>query len=558
MKKVLLCGLLAVVCAWTAVAQAETVVAVGSTKSAEALLVKLDDVAAVTERDDFKAFLGVAKAFVSADGPVGMIVDTARPAGIVAYLKDCDGECKGCPVAGFVALPIRNWDKLGKFLDGKGVEIEGIGDDQWKVTGPNGKTFFARKAGGWLLATDKKEHFPKDVDFEKFIVENTERVDVGFTIFAANVPDKYKEQGVKELAKLIKKCSKKHLKGKEPSEAAIAAFKKLLGGVGEGLKDLDRITYGHFWNADADEYSVGITVTGKEGSKLAKKLADIGKPRKTMFAGFRCDEATFVLAGSGKIKPLSVDLLKEHQACIADKVEKKIRKKAEDKGFDADGAVDFFKTNQTLIFNSLTDGEIDFALLGKVAEDNLVFAKARYVPDGYAWEAQFKKVVAFVKEKKAEKVEKCVLKSGFADKDGHHIYWAKFKLPGKIKGEKREALVKALGGEEIPAVIVFAPKAVYCAVGKDAGGLLKKCIAASAEPKELATFYGHLSLVDVVKAAAACPKDFPDKKKVQKAVKRLGDDPGRGLWIIEPVGVENGVQLRSRATTSVFKMLKAF
>lgn len=558
MKKVILCGLLAVMCAWTAVAQAETVVAVGSVKSAEALLAKLDDVAAVTERDDFKASIGVAKFFVSQDGPVGMIIDTARPAGIVAFLKDCDGECKGCPVAGMVALPIRDWDKLGKFLDSKEVNLEDLGDGLWKVAGPNGKTFFGKKSGGWLLATDQKEHFPKDVDFEKLIIENTERVDVGFTVFAANVPDEYKDKAVKEVAKLIKKCAKKHLKGNEPSEAAIAAFKKLLGGLGEGLKDLDMITYGHLWNMDADEYSVSVTVTGKEGTKLAKKLADIGKPRKTNFAGFRCECATFVLAGTGIVKPLSVDLLKEHQAKIAEKAEKKISKKAEAKGFDANGAIEFFKQNQSLIFNSLTDGEIDFALLLNAKEDNLVFAKARYVPDGYAWEAQFKKVVEFVKEKKGEEAKKCVLKSGYAEKGEYHVYWAAFKLPNKLQGKDRDAVVKALGGEAIPVAIVFAPKAVYFAAGNNAGGTLKKCIEASKDTKEMSTFYAHLSLVDVIKGAAAVPCDYPDKAKVQKAVKRLGDDPGRGLWIVEPVAVENGVQIRSRATTSAVKMLKAF
>ncbi len=560
MKKMLICGLLALVCAWTAtVARAETVVAVGSMKSAETLLTKLDDVAAVTERDDFKAFLGVAKFFASADGPVGVILDTGRPAGIVAYLKDgaCEGECKGCPVAAVVALPIRDWDKLGSFLKSKDVQLEDLGDNQWKLTATGGKVFFGKKADGWLLASDKKESFPNDVDFEKFIIENTERVDVGFTIFAGNVPDKFKELAVQKAGECIKKCAKKHLHGKAPSEAAVAAFGKLMGGLECGLKDLNTITYGHFWDMDADEYSLRLTVTGKEGTKLAQKLAGIGAPRKTNFAGFRCPEATLTLAGSGIIKPLSDELLKEHQACIAEKVEKKIRKKAEKKGFDADGAVAFFKENQKLIYDVIVSGDVDFAAFLNLEQDNLVFAKARYVPDGYAWEAQLKKVVAFVKEKKADKAAKCVLKSGSAECGEYHAYWAEFKLPEKLQGAERDAVVKALGGEAIPAAMVFAPKAVYFAAGKNAGEVLKKCIEASAEPKEMSTYYAHLDLADLLKGAAACPVHFPNKAQVEKAARRMGDLE-KALIILEPAAVENGVQFRLRATTPVFKMMNAF
>lgn len=548
MKKMFVCGLFLLLCAWLiSPAQAETVVAVGSVKSLDALMEKADDLLDVVDRGDFKAAFGASKFLFTETGPVGAILDTSRPAGLIVLLKE---DCEKCPVTGFVAIPVRNWDKLLGFAKSKNVPLEEQGENLWKIAGPKGKTVFVKKDGDWLLAAEKECGFAC-VDYAKFIAENTERVDVGFSIFAANIPDKYKEKGVELLGKFLKKGAKKHLKGEAPSEAAVAACKNLLSHIKGGLEDLDMITYGHCWNMDADEYSLSVTVTAKAGTETARKLEGVGTPRKTNFAGFRCEEATFVLAKNFIFRPFSKDLLNEIGQKHGEKVEKKIREKA---GEHADGAVAFFKKNQELIGGMLLDGNIDSALAVKIAEDNVVLAAARYVPDGYAWEEQFKKVVAFAKAKGGEKCEKHVKESGTFEKGDLHIYWAKIAIPEKVKGECREKLVKALGGEAVPAVLVFGPKAVYFAAGKEAAGVLKHCIEASAEPKELPVFYAHLSAMDVLKLVASCDK-CPKQADLQKSLKKIGD-VGRGLLTWAPEKVENGFKVRFRATTSAVKMLK--
>ncbi|MDO4550832.1 MAG: hypothetical protein Q4C96_06230 [Planctomycetia bacterium] len=572
-KKILFCIMLvlASMC-YSLEIQAGTVVAVGSIKSLDALWEKAEDITGVSENEKLITGLGSLKFLFTENGLVGMVVDTSRPVGVVMF----HAEKEKFPFIGFWAIPVNDWGKLETCIKKLGVKLEKQEDGIWNLDSQHILNFpriiYGKKLDNWFLISDNLTAFEQNVDFVKYITENTERVDVGFSVFLSDLPEEYKKMAVRTVDEFLLRVHRENCSGEaEIVESMSGSLKKIAPDVIRVLNDLERITYGHIWNKEKDEYTLGVTVIGKGGTKVAQELEACGKMRRTNFAGFSCPDATLVVTHNWQMSPFLKEIVNLHLNLCMEKHKEKISEKKKEIPEEVKG---LFVEKHALVEKFFQEGKMEGAVMVKITDSqDAVFAGGFAVPDGYACEAHFLKSVEFLKKHKAEFIKEVSPKYETSKRDDLRIY--SWKCPVKslrrlsadesflhTDVKKCEFISKFQEGDELPVAVIYAPKAVYFAVGKDAKIVLEKCLADSKDQKDVPAFQVKLSLMDVLRNVVSSKlfDDYADdgeklEEFLKKAVKRIGD-AGRGEVFLEQVPEKNGMQIRFRATTSAIKMLK--
>ncbi|MDO4627965.1 MAG: hypothetical protein Q4C70_02150 [Planctomycetia bacterium] len=426
-------------------------------------------------------------------------IDTQRPVGLFLVPQE---KKEPMPI---LVVPVKDVEKALKLVP-PGFEKKMVEENVWTLTNmpkegdsrPSLVCNVYLKKDGWCFVTHQANDEVKNSDGAKFIeILGKEAVknDFRIALFVNAIPQADRERAFNEAMNHITKkldC-KKRCMGEKLYSFFSAELKKLAESAEKNAYEspISCVALGYTWDNDVQKLVITNAFTGCTEKHQIKNLSRIVKGGETSLATFGTTDSFISAQVNASIAelndPIVGQLLDMRRERIREHIEKHRGKEV------ADEICGYFEKNASLFRNAFLNPETEKAGAVFVSENALTLVGAHIVPDGYALEKEFQTAIKYMEIKKAKEVEKHVLNAKRTEVGALHIYQAEF-VPKK-------GCLKDFGNifdGKVPGCIIFAPNAVYTALGTDAVGVLQKCITSDVKKSDAPSFSARVSLEKLV------------------------------------------------------------
>jgi len=474
-------------------------------------------------------------------------IDPARPVGLFLIPT---GEKFPSSVA---VIPVKDAEKALKLLPAAKFVTEKKGENFWEVSKKaeegEAQKVLARveQQGDWCFVQHAQTGISVKDAGQKLVQALTAPKDseFQFTFNVNAVPQKDRQKFVMEAKARIEKDLKadgvKKL-GKEATDFFLCKLEEFVADAESHNWEspLQQITWGYTWDVDAHKLVIRNAFTGCKDAHQIQDLSAAVAANASALNGFGTEGSVASYYVNARIDGLNDAAFEELLSIRRNECVKHVEKKWGEE--TAKEVSEWLTKNQPLFRDAFVGPEQEFAgaVFGERGK-SFTFICARSVSDGYALEKTFCQAAKYIGEKKEGKCEKHV-KNGKRTENGElHIYQADFRK--KLKKELNEIF-----HGKVPACIVFAPKAVYCAVGTDALEVLQKNIQA-AQTADAPAFAARVSLQKALKVCEKVQKASDEKKE---KLEKVGDAEAT----VKAVSREDGVEFVAEVPAQFFKAMK--
>ncbi len=470
-------------------------------------------------------------------GLVGL--DKSRPSGAV-FLN-------GTPdYPAYVFLPVTDLkgllDALQKRLGGPAKDT---GNGVYEVTTP-ARPFYAKQKGSWVFAAPSPEglkNTPEDP--LPLLGDLPKKYAVAARSFVANIPPSLREM---VLSRLQQGAAAIKPPGDEGPSLG-KQWEKVSKFLTAALDDLDEVTLGLAVESAAKKSYLEVTVTAKEGTKLAKQLAE-ARDLKTNYAAFRIPEAALALNWMQKA---SAEAIAENLAALKsfrDRLPAQLEKQgiAELKP----AAEELMDVVQETVQSGHSDGALSVVLGSKAA----TLVGATSIVGGDKLDKALHDLAAAAKTKDAELAKGIKLDAEKAAGVRFHVV----SLPIPADADNRDKLVQAVG-ETLDVAIGVADQALYVAAGRDALATLKKTIEKSVAdgPQAASPLNLSIALGPLTKFWAEVVGDDQSRPMAMMFSAMLAQSGGKDhVTLVSTTVPPRGLQVRLELEEGIIKILGMF
>ncbi len=426
-------------------------------------------------------------------------IDTQRPVGLFLVPQ---AEKDPMPV---LVVPVKDMEKALKLVP-PGFEKKMVEENFWTLTnmpseGDSRPPFVCNvylKKDGWCFVTHQVCDEVKNSDGAKFVeILGKEAVknDLGITLFVNAIPQADRKRAFDQaMIHITKKLDcKKGCMGEKLYGFFSTELKKLAESAEKNAYEspISRVALGYTWDNDAQKLVITNAFTGCTEKHQIKNLSRIVKGGETSLATFGATDSFVSAQVNASIAELNDPIVDKLLAMRRERIREHVEKHRGEE--IANEICGYFEAKAPLFRNAFLNPETEKAGAVFVSENALTLVGAHIVPDGYALEKEFQTAIKYIGAKKGEKIQKHVLNAKRTEVGALHIYQAEF-VP------KKECL-KDFGNifdGKVPGCIIFAPNAVYTALGTNATDVLQKCITNDVKKSDAPSFCARISLEKLV------------------------------------------------------------
>lgn len=475
------------------------------------------------------------------------VIDTAAPIGVFLFPNG-----KEPPIA-VAVVPVKDAEKGIERIPGKYFATKKTGDNTWKVAAKkehDGKKFVARieRQGDWCFVQDDKTNISIADCGENLVKMLTAPMGSDFQIqlFPNAIPQNDRKEIVTHIIGKAKKCLEKKGEKKIGKDLTGRFLNELENLRSEAEKynwecPVNQASISYTWDKGAKKLVIRNSFTGNADLSAIQDLNAAVSANSSALAGFGAEGTLGFYHVNAQIAGLNDSVVDELMAVHRNHFIKKVERK---KGEETAKEISEWLTNNHPLFRQAFAGSEQEYSVAMYADPDKKFTIifARSVPDGYALEKSFCEAAKYVCEKKGEKCKDHV-KNGKRSEDGElHIFQADF-VPKKQCCE-----MKKLFPETVPGCVIFAPKAVFCAVGTDAAETLIQNIKTS-KKADVPAFALSISLQ---KALKVCDKAKNVSDEQKKELEQIGD----ANVTVQVNALGNGTEIVTEVPIQVFQAIK--
>lgn len=474
-------------------------------------------------------------------------IDVTSPVGVF-FFPICEKR------ASFVAVvPVKDMEKALALIPGEYFTTEKTGDNSWKAVAKKeheghkfavcierqGNLCFIQQAETNISIADCGENLAK-------LLSAPMDSDYQFKFYVNAIPQDKRKEFVTHVIAKAEKCLEKNGEKKLGKDLAGRFFNELEELRSEAEKynwesPVSQAAVGYTWDKDAKKLVIRHSFTGCPNLSPIQDLNAAVAANSSALAGFGAEGTLGFYHVNAQIAGLNNPVIDELMAVHHDRFIKKLGCKAGEE--TAKEVSEWLASNYPIFRQAFAGSEQEYTVAMYAEPDKkftIIFARS--VPDGYALEKSFCEAAKYVCEKKGEKCKGHV-KNGKRSENGElHVYQADF-VPKKPCCE-----MKNLFPETVPGCVIFAPKAIYWAVGTDAADTLVKNIQAS-KKADAPAFNLSVSLQKVLKVCDKA-KDVSDEQK--KELDQIGD----ANVTVKAISVGNGAEIVTEVPAQVFQAVK--
>lgn len=470
-----------------------------------------------------------------------------KPWGVVVQT---DGE----EFLGYGLLPVTD---LKELLDGLRPFLEDVteGDDGvYELKTKDGKSFYAKeKKGGWALVGDRPDVLARAAKVRiRALGKLNKKYDLAVRLYAANVPEKYREMAIAK----IEADAKKDLEQKpEESDEQYAVRKKFaaqaIKSITAAVNDVDQVTLGWSLDPEAQKTYLDVTVTARPGTETAEELAALTKTT-TKFAGFRLPGATLTGILAGKAPPVDTSEL----SAVMEMVRTQAFREADQKDQPKEktelekrvvgGLLDVIEA-------MVAEGRVDAGWAVTLKPDVATLVAGMFVVDAKKVEETLTELVEAVRKEEPKLVEKA-LKMDAAEHKGIRFHTVSIPIPDDA--DNREKVVRMIG-ETLEVVVGIGKQSVYVSAGTDAMKTLTGAIDASLAEgvKKVPPMQITLSLGSLTKFIAEMGDTEEEREKAAKAAAVLEEAGDKDHVHLVATPIDRGVRLRLELEEGILKLI---
>ncbi|MGN1275335.1 MAG: hypothetical protein ACI4UF_12185 [Thermoguttaceae bacterium] len=489
-----------------------------------------------------------AAAFKSAisDQTVKDGINTEAPVGVFLFPNG-----KKNPPIGVAVVSVKDIEKVLKHVPDKYFAVEKKGDNSWEVKSKKDDSKFSaiiERQGDWFFVQDGKSNISIADCGAKLVELLTAPMDsdVQAKFYVNAIPQNDRKEFVNHIVGKARKCLEKKGEkkfGKELNDRFLSELEKFVESAEahEWKSPLEDASVSYTWDANGKKLVIRNSFTGNGSAHQIQDLRAATAANASALAGFGTEETLGFYHVNAQIEglndPVIDELMAVHRNCFIKKLECKAGEET------AKEVSEWLTNNHPLFRQAFAGSEQEYAVaMYAEPEKKFTIIFARSVPDGYALEKTFCEAAKYVCEKKGEKCKGHV-KNGKRTENGElHVFQADF-VPKKQCCE-----MKKLFPETVPGCVIFAPKAVYWAVGTDAVDTLVKNIQTSKQADAPA----FAATVSLQKALNVCCK----VKKVSDEKKAKLGEIGDANVTIQVNALENGAEIVTEVPAQVFQAIK--
>lgn len=396
-------------------------------------------------------------------------VDLKRPFGVFLFPTETEKPDV------VLAVPVVDLAKAFKLLPVP-FEVKQVNDNTWNIAWKDEAPIWAYSVRDWcFLSPSEKSAADLDVlvaDIQKKLNDDAAQWDLGVSLYVNSIPEKDRKDALEKAVK----CARKGLrKGERHIGTPLVDFfsgqldKLALSAEKNAYESpIDKIASGYVWNSVDCVLSSITTVTGDKAKTQIQEFAQTVQDTETSFVNFGTEGSLASFQFNARIEkladPIFEQLLKMQWEQAKTKIARLYAAEAED-------VVNFIEGNGELFKNLHLNPDVEAAGALFADEKDLTVVWAKNVPDGYALEDAFKTTVKWIGEKKAENIAKQTENATRTEDGDLHIFQVTLLLDKPLPKE----LASIFNGK-VNACIIYAPNAVYYAVGTNAVERALECI----------------------------------------------------------------------------------
>ncbi|WP_254511792.1 hypothetical protein [Anatilimnocola floriformis] len=389
--------------------------------------------------------------------------DKKKPIG--AYVTMSGGEPR--PV---IFVPVTNLQQILETFKEQLGEPKDAGDGVFEI-GKAASAFYKEQAG-WVFIAQQKEYLVGlPADPAALLGKLPKDYNVAVKVLGNNVPVELKQAGVDAIKVQFERSFEAGAANAPPEqrEAMEKVGKNSVAQITRIMEEMEEVTLGLSIDSVAKKTFLDVTLLAKDGTTLARQFA-MNTGLKSGFSGFLLPEASVTANFVGKLGPEDIT----QQVALFNTMKAQVMKQ-----IDNDANVDANKRGPVkmvvgqfmdVLTKTVESGKMDGGAALVLEPKNISFVAGMYVADGATFEAAFRKLVDIAKdEPEFPKVSFDVATHG-----GVKFHTLSVPIPAS-ESEMREFF-----GPNMDIVLGTSPGSAYLAFGKNAQGLIKKVMDASA------------------------------------------------------------------------------
>ena len=474
-----------------------------------------------------KALEGFIAATTQQKGLVGL--DKARPWGAVFA-----GASQDQPAYFF--LPVTDLKGLLDALQGPlGGPAKQGSDGVYEAQSPSGPVF-AKQKGSWVFAAHSAEGLKSTPDDPlPLLGELPKKYSVAAKVTVGNIPPALREM---LLSRFKAGAAAAKMEGDEsfsPNKLA----EKVSVALTTALDELDEMTLGLVVDATAQKTSLELTFVAKDGTKLAKQVAE-NTDLKTNYAAFHLADAALALSW---VKKLPAEAIAENLAALKAFRERLPAQLEKQKVPEMKQAVDELLD---VVAETLKGGRSDGNVSAVLDPKAVSLVGAINIVGGDKLDTALHELAAVAKAKEPDVAKAIKL-------DVEKAAGVRFHLISLPIVENRERIVPMVG-ETLDVALGIADGALYVAAGRDALATLKKTIEKSAADGPKAAAPGSFSLA-LGSLAKFLVEVAPDEARPMAMMLStlLSQSAGKDHLSITGTMIPRGTQVRLELEDGVLK-----
>ncbi|HEY8506444.1 MAG TPA: hypothetical protein VIL46_17815, partial [Gemmataceae bacterium] len=437
------------------------------------------------QKENADQFLGIVKSMTD---PVKGLegIDTGRPIGLFARMKGMPGEQ---PPAAFAAqqqvvalVPVADQEALLNFFGRFGIEPQKGDDGVYTVNLPGAPVAvyfrFAQKYA-CVTAMQKENISEKNLPDLAKALELPGHGLVDLVVNFDTIPPELRKMALGQLEMKLAEAKQERDPGDTDAEHALKGelLDSLVGGAKMLLEGAGTLHLSLGVDQRAEELRAGASLTGMEGTELARRFAALGKRTSATLAGLREKGNVFLFNGTYTLPDSLRDALGRAYDTFIKEASRELARKGPEKSKVSPEAVEALLAS---LKPTIAAGESDggYAMYGPNADGKYTVVLGAKVRQGRGIEEAVRKVVRDLPPEVQKLVRFDAGKAGGANL--HQV-----QLPPKAFEDEN---VRQLFGENASVWLAVSDDRIWGAFGTDAEQAVKDLLGTKPAPAPVAVY----------------------------------------------------------------------
>lgn len=419
--------------------------------------------------DAVRFFAGALIAGIDRERPIGMyFVPKAGEFHAVAFMP--------MEPNGLATILKAHKDQLGEPKDaGDGVQQLG-----------RGRTVFVKEQGNWAFIAEQKQYLSDlPADPATLLGDLPKNYNFAAKVFVQNIPQELRRTGIDEIKLGIERFldSPAARQQRIDRDQARELSKMYVANLEKIANEADEIMIGLGIDEPAKHVVLDVSVSGKEGSSLARSMA-MQADAKTNFAGFALPEAAVTMSLASKVSEDDIKQVGAAMQAYRIQVAKQIDDSPDIPANKREAIKALMGPLFDVIGKTIAGGRMDGGMTVLLMPKSVSFAGGGIVADGPAVEKILVQIADLTKD--LPNAPKLQLNAGSIGDMKLN------RLTFPIPNQNQDA--RDLFGDNLEIIVGISPKSVVVSGGKNAETLLKNVLQGSSAQREKSIMPLQLSI----------------------------------------------------------------